>query len=241
MLHVTLVFPSFMHNYSKLVALVQYIQLESLSYVHTDWPPIRVRRLLHIPLFSFCCTSKLVAFYTCTVMADNSPKNFDNNLQARFLDPAKRFELWQWMNSVPDISTTPGGTVPGVVTPHLTPSGMAQGAGSTLLPPAGMLPAGFHGTPMWWPPFLPFFTSFQMPFPAPQLLSTMSKSTSSLIPGPSQIDINLSNADPDHAIHREKEDTDDELIIQDPKQDSLFDPSIKSPVHGILLTKCTNF
>ena len=33
-------------------------------------------------------------------MADNSQKNFDKELQVKLLNPAKRFELWQWMNSL---------------------------------------------------------------------------------------------------------------------------------------------
>jgi len=100
---------------------------------------------------------------SCVMMTDNS-QDFDEELQAKLLDPTKRFELWQRMNSAANPSI-PCGMFPGSVALHLTPSGMVQGAGSSMDVPSGTLPAGFHGTPMWWPPFLPFSHLIHQLFP----------------------------------------------------------------------------
>ena len=122
------------------------------------------------------------------------------------------------MNSVFSNSLTSCGTFSGAVTPHLTPSGTTQGAGSTPHHSIEMLPARFHRVPMWWPPFpLP---TFQVTFPTSQSLM-MQESTYPVIPGSSLVNDNPT----DHVISHERDDTSDELALQDPKQ--VFDRSIK--------------
>ena len=161
-------------------------------------------------------------------MADNSQKNFEDELQARLLNPAKRFKLWQQMNSVPGNLATPCGTFPGAVAPHLTPSGTAQGGGSApLLHPSGMTPPSFQGVPMWWPPFLPpFFTHLPGTLPASQPAATQ-ESTSIIILGCSQANDNAKDSHP--VISHEGDDIEDDLALNNPEQDSLFDLSIKTP------------
>ena len=109
--------------------------------------------------------------------------------------------VWSCGNSVSGNLTTPCGTVPGTVAPHLTPDGTAQGAGTTLLPPSGMLSEGVQGTPIRWPSFSPFFTSFPTLFPAPKLSLTMPEPTYSVLPGHSQ----TNNNPPDFDLARIRE------------------------------------
>ena len=127
------------------------------------------------------------------------------------------------------------GMFPGAVAPHLTPSGMVRGAGSSMPPASGM------GVPKWQPSFPPpLFTPFPVAFPAAQP-SMGHDSTSSDTPEQSQIGSNLpvhrKSIDPEGKTVCEKEDSSDELVLQEPNQDSSFDPSIESNrVHGILQT-----
>jgi len=163
-------------------------------------------------------------------MTDNSQKDFDEELQARLLDPTKRFELWQRMNSAANPST-PCGMFPGAVAPHLTPSGMVQGAGSSMDVPSGTIPAGFHGMPMWWPPFPPFFTPYPPAFPAvqpPAGLNSTPSDTSEQSQVGSNPPVHSESTRPVGNTAHEKEESSDELVLHEPDQDSLFDPSIES-------------
>jgi len=190
------------------------------------WPPTRGAALSKSCFFSFCRT-QVGSSSSRVAMAENSQKNFEEELQARLLDPTKRFELWQHMHSVCGSSPILRGTVLGAVAPHLTPSGTVQGAESSIPTPGGMFPAGFHGAPMWWPLFPPpFFTPLQARFPAAPS-SAGHKSTPAVTRESSRSD----SIPPAHreSLNPEGEDSGDKLALQEPDQDSLFDPSIESP------------
>jgi len=109
---------------------------------------------------------------------------------------------------------------PGAVAPHLTPSKMVQGAGSSMPPPSGM---PLSGTPMCFPP--PFFTPFPVAFPAPHPSAGHSSDTPEQPQISITLPIHIESMDPKG---KTAEDSSDKLVLQEPDQDSLFDPSIKS-------------
>ena len=120
--------------------------------------------MLQIPFFFLLLYVWHLGSSSAIDMAEDA-QNFEDELQARLSDPAKRLELWQRMQSAAGhYSATPSRTFPGVVALHLTSSGTNTGADSTFLPSSSrMWPAGPFGTPMWWPPFmLPFFAPPQV-------------------------------------------------------------------------------
>ena len=81
-------------KYSNLVA-----QTIRKSVTYTAQLPIRGRRALQIPLFSFAARVAFSSSSSITsTMTDNARKNFDDELVERLRDPAKRLELWQQMN-----------------------------------------------------------------------------------------------------------------------------------------------
>jgi len=77
-------------------------------------------------------------------------RSFNDELQARLSDPAKRLELWQQMQSASG-TPTPGGMFTSVVALHLTPNETYTGANPTSLPPSsGMWLTEPFRTTMWF-------------------------------------------------------------------------------------------
>ena len=147
-------------------------------------------------------------------MSVNAQESFDEELQTRLQDPAKRMELWQQFNSASAHNPfTSCGMFPGAAAQHLTPSGTAQGAGSSS---SGSSPPFFP--PMWWPPYPPFFTP------------THAVSGSHLTPffprNPSPVQETENGDNP--AI--QDSDDDDSVLLHDNKSNTLFaefNPEIK--------------
>lgn len=163
------------------------------------------------------------------MMTDDTRKNFDDELAERLRDPAKRLELWQWMNpGYGHNLTTPSGMTQSAFAPHLTPSG-TNGAEQPLPPFGGTFLANLPGTPAWWimPPYLPFFT----PFPVPP---TAQPGSSTHLSPPSTPSNNSGGTVTPQPWASEEEETheEDRVEIHDNDEANLFaefDPTVESP------------